>query len=121
VCGCGCGCGCGCDSLSLSLSSFSLPLPFSSPCRCFNALTDQKFTFHSEDFSNSAGKQLSARLQNDWQAPVTLELKVRSQVILLTNLSVNGRLVNGSRGVVIDFVSYKTADIGKPTATKLRW
>lgn len=46
---------------------------------------------------------------NDLQASQGLRLRVGAQVMLLANLNVTEGLVNGSRGVVIEFVSMKEA------------
>jgi ATP-dependent DNA helicase PIF1 len=46
---------------------------------------------------------------NDLQAPKGLKLRVGAQVMLLANLNVTEGLVNGSRGVVVEFVSMKEA------------
>ena len=43
------------------------------------------------------------RLLQHCQAPETLELKIGAQVILLKNLEPDKGLVNGSRGVIVDF------------------
>jgi ATP-dependent DNA helicase PIF1 len=48
-------------------------------------------------------------LLNDLQAPQGLRLRVGAQVMLLANLDVTQGLVNGSRGVVVDFVSLEEA------------
>lgn len=46
---------------------------------------------------------------NDLQASSGLRLRVGTQVMLLANLDVKAGLVNGSRGVIVDFVSYQEA------------
>ena len=46
---------------------------------------------------------------DDLQASRGLRLRVGAQVMLLANLNVTGGLVNGSRGVVIEFVTMKEA------------
>ena len=45
----------------------------------------------------------------DLQATQGLRLRVSAQVMLLANLDVTQGLVNGSRGVVVEFVSMKEA------------
>jgi PIF1-like helicase len=46
----------------------------------------------------------------DLQAPMGLKLRVGAQVMLLANLNVTGGLVNGTRGVVKEFVTMKDAE-----------
>lgn len=46
----------------------------------------------------------------DIPAEVTLNLKKGAQVILLANIDVKGGLVNGSRGVIIDWIDAAEAD-----------
>ena len=48
-------------------------------------------------------------LLNDLQATKGLRLRSGAQVMLLANLDVTQGLVNGSRGVVVDFVSMEEA------------
>ena len=43
-----------------------------------------------------------------------LKLRIGTQVMLLTNLAPTNGLVNGSRGVVVEFVSAKTVDLREP-------
>ena len=50
-----------------------------------------------------------SHLLNDLQATRGLKLRVGAQVMLLANLDVTQGLVNGSRGVVVDFVSMAEA------------
>jgi ATP-dependent DNA helicase PIF1 len=50
-----------------------------------------------------------SHLLNDLQATKGLKLRVGAQVMLLANLDVTQGLVNGSRGVVVDFVSMAEA------------
>lgn len=53
------------------------------------------------------------QLQKSCQAPDRLQLKVGTQVILLKNISVDMGLVNGSRGVVVEFKPVQD-DPGQP-------
>lgn len=55
-------------------------------------------------------ERLVTRLDNDAPYTPNLELCVGAQVMLLTNLDLEGGLANGSRGVVVDFVP----DAGDP-------
>jgi len=45
----------------------------------------------------------------DLQAANEIKLRAGTQVMLLANLDVKDGLVNGSRGVIVDFVSYREA------------
>ena len=51
------------------------------------------------------GKETLRYMLKDCQALPKQELKVGAQVVLLQNLDLKQRLCNGSRGVVVDFVS----------------
>ena len=60
--------------------------------------------FKSKD--KAAGTMYEKQLQH-CQAPETLELKVGAQVILLKNIDPEAGLVNGSRGVIVEFKTAK--------------
>ena len=63
-------------------------------------LPGQIHKFKSRD---SAVSQVYEKQLQHCQAPETLELKIGAQVILLKNLEPDKGLVNGSRGVIVDF------------------
>ena len=68
--------------------------------RHLSQLTGKEHLFTAFD----QGKEpFVTRLQKDCQAPTEVRLKVDAQVVLLKNLSFDDGLVNGSRGVVVDF------------------
>lgn len=70
----------------------------------FSLLKETVHSFASFDtVSESKYAQSFLSRLNDLQARKNLQLKVGTQVILLANLDVGGKLVNGSRGVVIDW------------------
>lgn len=64
-------------------------------------LDSKEHTFAAAD---SGDNTLLKQLQSHCTAPETLKLKVGAQVVLLKNLDFARKLVNGSRGVVVDFV-----------------
>jgi hypothetical protein len=79
--------------------------------REFNALRTPTFDYEARD-SQSSPDQNTPDLKyvlNDLQAVKKLKLREGAQVMLLSNLNVTGGLVNGSRGVVVSFVSMKEA------------
>lgn len=64
--------------------------------------------FQDESMSNDAHatkrmKQLAFQIANYSVAPSKLQLKLGAQVMLLQNLDFKCNLINGSRGVVVDF------------------
>jgi len=63
-------------------------------------LPGETFAFKAKD--RLANKAYTSILKN-YQAPETLTLKVGAQVILLKNIDPEKGLVNGARGVVVDF------------------
>ncbi|KAG0150346.1 hypothetical protein CROQUDRAFT_88142 [Cronartium quercuum f. sp. fusiforme G11] len=70
----------------------------------FNLLEGEAYSFAAFDtVSQSKYAQSFVSRLNDLQARKQLQLKIGTQVILLANLDVGGKLVNGSRGVVIDW------------------
>ncbi|GAA5824525.1 hypothetical protein JCM11251_000458 [Rhodosporidiobolus azoricus] len=73
--------------------------------REFAKLKEQAYTFHAMDDSRGgfARMQMKERLSNV-PPTATLQLKKGAQVLLLANLDVKGGLVNGSRGVIVDWV-----------------
>uniref|UniRef100_A0A182JU50 ATP-dependent DNA helicase PIF1 n=1 Tax=Anopheles christyi TaxID=43041 RepID=A0A182JU50_9DIPT len=64
------------------------------------ALRTEAKTFESKDSDPYSVKQLDMMLQ----APAKLTLKIGAQVMLLKNYNISEGLVNGARGVVINFV-----------------
>jgi hypothetical protein len=79
--------------------------------REFNALKTPISNYNALD-SQSSPDQNTQDLKyvlNDLQASKGLKLRVGAQVMLLANLNVTEGLVNGSRGVVTEFVSMKEA------------
>ncbi|KYQ93685.1 DNA helicase [Tieghemostelium lacteum] len=68
------------------------------------ALTGEPKVYESFD---SGHKDMIVNLDNDCPAPKSLTLKVGAQVVLLRKLEKNDTLVNGSRGVVVDFVKVR--------------
>jgi ATP-dependent DNA helicase PIF1 len=75
--------------------------------REFKALKTPIFDYNAMDSQSSPDRntQNLKYVLNDLQAPKGLKLRVGAQVMLLANLNVTGGLVNGSRGVVVEFVS----------------
>ena len=69
-----------------------------------NKLPGEVKRFKSKD--KAAGTMYEKQLQH-CQAPETLELKVGAQVILLKNIDPEAGLVNGSRGVIVEFKTAK--------------
>jgi ATP-dependent DNA helicase PIF1 len=78
--------------------------------REFNSLTGPIYQYraHDSQFSPQQTPNLLYIL-NDLQAPEKLQLRTGAQVMLLANLDVKQGLVNGSRGVVTDFVRLQEA------------
>ena len=69
-----------------------------------NKLPGEVKRFKSKD--KAAGTMYEKQLQH-CQAPETLELKEGAQVILLKNIDPEAGLVNGSRGVIVEFKTAK--------------
>jgi len=69
-----------------------------------NKLPGEVKRFKSKD--KAASTMYEKQLQH-CQAPETLELKVGAQVILLKNIDPEAGLVNGSRGVIVEFKTAK--------------
>lgn len=68
--------------------------------KCLQDINTESHTFYAEDEgTNPYLKQL----QQNCPAPYELELKVGAQVILLKNLDFENELVNGARGLVVEF------------------
>ncbi len=68
-------------------------------------LPGKEYGFKAVD---TGDKQLVQMIDKNCSAPSLLRLKVGAQVVLLRNLS--NELVNGSRGVVVDFVNTSDRD-----------
>eukprot|EP01133_Synstelium_polycarpum_P010323 gene10323-12035_t len=68
------------------------------------ALPSEPVVFTSMD---SGDKELIENLERDCPAPNKLTLKVGAQVVLLRKMEGNQKLVNGSRGVVVEFAKVK--------------
>lgn len=84
-------------------------------CAELKALPGSSVVFRSNDEVISVGAQkdtvkaTSRDYFKDCMASSEIEMKVGAQVMLLKNLDVVGGLVNGSRGVVVRFVSKSSA------------
>jgi len=74
-------------------------------------LSGESVTFTSKDYAVSKGHD--AQLKN-CSAPQKLSLKVGAQVILLKNLDPENGLVNGSRGIIVDFQRHPKASKDLP-------
>lgn len=68
----------------------------------------QTYTAIDSQYPND-GNRSNLMVLDDLQASRRLQLRAGAQVMLLANLNVNEGLVNGSRGVVIEFVTMKEA------------
>ena len=78
--------------------------------RQFDALTTPVHIYTAIDSQSSEpGTPDLKYVLDDLQASKGLRLRVGAQVMLLANLNVTEGLVNGSRGVVVDFVSMEEA------------
>ncbi|GAA5903502.1 DEAD/DEAH box helicase [Sporobolomyces salmoneus] len=72
--------------------------------REFNALKEEEIKFQAiDDARGDYAKTQLARLDNT-PAAKTLKLKKGAQVLLTANLDIKAGLVNGSRGVIVDWV-----------------
>ena len=80
----------------------------------FRKLQTPKETYKAHE----GGKETIRWMLKDCQALPKQELKVGAQVVLLTNLDLNSRLANGSRGVVVDFMSIDEWENNEQGATK---
>lgn len=82
----------------------------------FNDLTSKVvYTFNCHDLAadNKRSQHLLPEMCKFVQAEKCLKLKKGTQVMLIANISPESRLVNGSRGVVIDF-DYPLDNRGRP-------
>lgn len=70
------------------------------PIHIYSSIDTQSSMENTPDLTN---------VLNDLQATRGLRLRVGAQVMLLANLNVTEGLVNGSRGVVVEFVSLEEA------------
>ncbi|GAA5880488.1 hypothetical protein JCM16303_005400 [Sporobolomyces ruberrimus] len=73
--------------------------------REFKALKEEEFQFVASDESRGSYGDTQLERLNSTPAAKTLKLKKGAQVLLLANLNVKGGLVNGSRGVIVDWIS----------------
>ncbi|GAA5935910.1 uncharacterized protein JCM15063_001846 [Sporobolomyces koalae] len=80
--------------------------------REFAALKEEEFEFKATDEARGAYGQTQMERLNQTPAAKNLKLKRGAQVLLLANLDVKGGLVNGSRGVIVDWVS--ASDVPDP-------
>ncbi|GAA6014142.1 hypothetical protein JCM11491_004118 [Sporobolomyces phaffii] len=72
--------------------------------REFNALKEEEYRFVAADAARGPyGATQVERLSNTPAAKL-LKLKKGAQVLLLANLDIKGGLVNGSRGVIVDWI-----------------
>jgi len=69
-------------------------------------LTTQSYFFKAEDKESENFPDSLGRLKGDCLAYNKLELKIGAQVMLIKNMREKG-LVNGSQGVVVDFIEEK--------------
>lgn len=67
--------------------------------------------FHADD--NAKFPSYQQQLEKSCPAPSSLYLKKGAQVILLRNISVDRELVNGARGIIIDFEDKKGLPVVK--------
>ncbi|KAL1377699.1 hypothetical protein pipiens_016089 [Culex pipiens pipiens] len=75
-----------------------------------NNLTGEEKTFHAID----SDSHMTQTLDQQVQAPGKLTLKIGAQVMLLKNLNIAEGLVNGARGVVLNYVQgYPTVQFKK--------
>ncbi|WAQ87457.1 hypothetical protein PtA15_8A361 [Puccinia triticina] len=82
----------------------------------FNLLDSKPYEFSATDqtMGNASYAHTFLSRLDDLQARKKLTLKIGAQVMLLCNLDIKSRLVNGSRGVVIDWVespSYQLSSV----------
>jgi hypothetical protein len=70
------------------------------PIHIYSSMDSQSSRENTPDLTN---------VLNDLQATRGIRLRVGAQVMLLANLSVTEGLVNGSRGVVVEFVALEEA------------
>jgi hypothetical protein len=79
--------------------------------REFNALKTPIQTYNAidEQVSPDGFQKDMLYVLKDLQAANEIKLRIGAQVMLLANVDVRAGLVNGSRGVITDFVGYQEA------------
>ncbi|KDE06119.1 hypothetical protein MVLG_03536 [Microbotryum lychnidis-dioicae p1A1 Lamole] len=80
----------------------------------FEQLSGPIIDYVANDEKWGEGAGIYMKRLNDCPAPDKLRLRVGAQVMLITNLSVSTGLVNGSRGVVVDFLALTHPPLNDP-------
>lgn len=74
-------------------------------------LTGRSETYHAEDSGTIIEKSHRDKLLSNCMAPISIELKINSQVMLIKNI--DDGLVNGSLGRIVGFMNEKTFDLAQ--------